>query len=150
MRTICLLAILALIACGCSNTESDTPPAQQQSQATGGESTPATQPGSGEPGAPAGETAEEGGADSPLGEYVYPGAELDGEMAMGNVVSIAYRTDDPLATVAEFYEGTSLDADEIAETRAYFSRDSPEGAITVTLTPLGDLTQIILKLEKAR
>jgi hypothetical protein len=147
MRTICLLAILALIALGCAKNESDVPSERQQSEAASGERDHAGQPEVRGSETSAGDPTSDSGVDPAFREYEYPGAELDGMMPMGNAVSVAYRTGDGLATVVEHYQ-QSLDTVEITDSHAYFSKDTPDGALTVTLTPVGDLTQIILRMDK--
>jgi hypothetical protein len=82
-------------------------------------------------------------------DYEYPAAVFDGTFSMGNIVSVSYFSQDDFAKVVEFYKqkfpGTAIQSGTITN----FSKQNPDGShLSATISPVGDKTQIILKLEK--
>jgi hypothetical protein len=136
------------MAFGCATNEAEAPSEAQEGTAEGGGKTPAAQMEADEPDAAAGDPSGESSLDPALAEYEYPGAKFDGEFSMGNTKSVSYMSDDAFDRVVEFYKNKPLKTVEIADTRAYFSKDLPGGSFTVTINPLGEGTQIILREDK--
>jgi hypothetical protein len=82
-------------------------------------------------------------------DYEYPSAAFDGTFSMGNIVSVSYFSQDDFSKVVEFYDqkfpGTSIQSG----TTKIFSKKNQDGShLSATISPVGDKTQIILKLEK--
>jgi len=97
------------------------------------------------PGGPAGKNE----VDPALKDYVYPGSELGGRFAMGNMVSVQYTSQDEFSHVVNHYKSKFPDTNIGPGTSVYFGKQNPDGSdLTVTLTKLDNGTQIILKLSK--
>jgi len=82
-------------------------------------------------------------------DYEYPAADFDGTFSSGDTVSVSYFSQDDFSKVVDFYNqkfpGTAIQSGTITN----FSKENPDGSnLAATISQVGDKTQIILRLAR--
>ena len=120
MRIFIIIAVITLMALGCSKKEdegtSNLPESmvaneQQAAAAREPERTPETM---------TDDSAKKSTADPAFKDYEYPASILEDTFSMGNTVSNIYKSPDNFAKVVEFYKQKFPDAPPQSGTTVYF------------------------------
>ena len=149
MRTFSIIAVITLMALGCSKKDDEGTSSLPQNNVANEQPAGAAQEPERTPEAKTDDSATKGTVDPVFKEYEYPASTSEGTFAMGNTVSVIYKSPDDFAKVVEFYEQKFPDAPSQPGTTVYFGKENADGSsFTVTLTRLDNSTQIILRLDK--
>ncbi|MFC1452581.1 hypothetical protein ACFLSJ_04465 [Verrucomicrobiota bacterium] len=147
MRVFWIIAATALLVLGCSDKGAQTADKTESGQIKGADVV-RPQMKDREVEAKQGGPAGDNEVDPALKDYVYPGSELGGRFAMGNMLSLQYTSQDEFTKVVDHYKEKFPDTNVGPGTSVYFGKQNPDGSdLTVTLTKLDSGTQIILKLS---
>ena len=151
MRKLWIFSIAALMVLGCTKSDTEAtsklPEGKTKSEVVSQVDPKEQKMAEDRTGGPAGAS----NIDPVFKDYEYPAADFDGTFSMGNTVSVSYFSQDDFSKVVEFYgqkfPGTAIQSG----TTTNFSKKNPDGShLGANISPVGDKTQIILKLERQR
>ena len=149
MRKLWIFSIAALMVLGCTRSDTEVnsklPEGKTKSEVVSQVDPIKKNMAEDRTGRPAGAS----NIDPAFKDYEYPAADFDGTFSTGDTVSVSYFSQDDFSKVVEFYNqkfpGTAIQSG----TTTHFSKENPDGShLSATISPVGDKTQIILKLEK--
>lgn len=149
MQKFFIIAVIALMALGCSKKDDEgtselpqTNGVEGQLENVGNEPETAIETNTND-------SANESTADPVFKEYEYPASIFESTFSMGNTVSNIYKSSDSFAKVVDFYKQKFPDSPPQSGTTVYFGKTNEDGSgFTVTLTQLDNDTQIILRRDK--
>ena len=149
MRLIFIIAVITLIAFGCSKKDEEGTSKLPESNEANGQETDAVQEIERMPEAKTDDSNKKSKLDPVFKEYEYPASTIESTFSMSNTISAIYISPDDFTKVVAFYKQKFPDAPPQSGSTVYFGKSNADSSgFTVTLTKLDTNTQIILRLDK--